>query len=144
MMQVVLTILLLFYFFLAALIDVRQGELSLWFLLAGFLSGLTLQLLFCRCPVSELVLSWIPGGILFLISGLSRQAIGFGDSALLLGAGCFLLLPRTLLLLVLSFLAAGGTSVLLVVLKKKKRSDDLPFAPFYLAGYVILLAVSGL
>ena len=84
----------------------------------------------------------IPGTALFLIALITKQAVGYGDCALLLITGIFLGLELTMLLFLISLLFAGGFSILLLVLQKKGRKGELAFAPFLLAGYVSILIIS--
>ena len=135
------TVLLLF-FFAAALIDLRTSRLSIWFLISGLVAGLLLLFLSERFTVKGFLFALIPGTALFLIALLTKQAVGYGDCLLLLITGIFLGPERTILQFFISLLLAGGFSILLLVLQKKGRRENLPFAPFLLAGYVGVLIIS--
>ena len=135
-------VILLLILFAAAFMDFRSGQLSLWFLLGAMAAGLMLQIFVGRVSVKTLLLGIIPGGVLFLIALLTKQAIGYGDCLLLLVTGIFLGLTYTMLLFFISLLFAGGASILLLSIKKRKRKEALAFAPFMLAGYVRVLILS--
>ena len=135
-------VVLLLILFAAAFMDHRSGQLSLWFLLGSMAAGLLLRLFAGRVSIKTLLLGIIPGAVLFLIALLTKQAIGYGDSLLLLVTGIFLGLTQTILLFLISLLFAGGASILLLTIKNRKRKEALAFAPFMLAGYVSVLLLS--
>ena len=141
MTQSILNVLLLIFLFLAAVSDVRCREVSLILVGAAFLSGLLLRVVLEKCSFWEILFGCIPGCAMLLLSWLTKQAVGFGDSALLVSTGVFLGVLKTLFLLGLSFLAAGIFAAVLLIVKKKKRKEELPFLPFLMTGYVALLAV---
>ena len=139
---VVSEIVLLIFFFAAAIIDFQTGRLSIWFLISGMAAGLLLRFLSSGFSIKEFLFALIPGTALFLIALLTKQAVGYGDCLLILITGIFLGPERTILQFFISLLLAGGFSILLLVLQKKGRREDLPFAPFLLAGYVGVLIIS--
>ena len=134
------SVLLLGFLFIAAWIDLKTGTLPLVFLVAGFVTGVILQLLRGAPGWQELLWGWVPGGALLFIAFLSEHRIGAGDGALFLVAGAFLGVIHTIVLLLFSLLAAAGMSVVLILLKKKQRKEVLPFGPFVLTGYILMLA----
>ena len=121
--------------------DVRHRELSLAVIAGGAAAGIAARLLTGCGTLLELLCGCIPGGCLLLLSWLSREAIGFGDSAVILSIGFYLGLLPTVLLTAAAFLLSGLLGVFLLIFNKKKRADELPFVPFLLAGYVLLLGV---
>ena len=142
LLSVISETVLLMFLFAAALIDLRTGRLSLWFLVSGVAAGLLLLFLPARFSIKGFLFAMIPGTALFLIALITKQAVGYGDCALLLITGIFLGLELTMLLFLISLLFAGGFSILLLVLQKKGRKGELAFAPFLLAGYVSILIIS--
>lgn len=141
MKEMILAVLLLFYLFAASVLDLWFREISLALIAAGTVIGLAVQLVFGAPDLPGLLYGCIPGCGMLLFSLISRQAIGFGDSAMVFSAGFYLGLMNTLLFLGLSFLTAGLWSILFLIMKKRKGKDELPFIPFLLAGYVLTLAV---
>ncbi|MBR3241363.1 MAG: prepilin peptidase [Parasporobacterium sp.] len=141
MSQIILKILLLIFLFLAAFSDVRCGEISLLLVGAEFITGVFFRLVLEKSNIFELLCGCIPGCVFLLFSWLTKQAVGYGDSAMLVSTGVFLGLTRTLLLLGLSFLAAGLFAAVKLIFYKMKRKEELPFLPFLLTGYLGLLAI---
>lgn len=132
---------LLFYLAAGAFIDLRKHEIPIFLPAAAFAAGLTLQLLAGEMKWFEILPGCIPGGALLLLSAVTRQAVGFGDGLTLAAAGVFLGFFGTCILLLLSLLAAAVTSLVLLALKKRRKKEEIPFLPFTLAGYVLLLVI---
>lgn len=132
---------LLLYLGAGAFIDLRKHEIPVFLPAAAFVAGLALQLLAGEMKWFEILLGCVPGGALLLLSAVTRQAVGFGDGLTLAAAGVYLGLFGTCMVLLLSLLAAAVTSLILVAAKKKKKKEEIPFLPFTLAGYVLLLVI---
>jgi leader peptidase (prepilin peptidase)/N-methyltransferase len=79
----------------------------------------------------------IPGAFCLVVSLLSHQAIGYGDSILILLLGLSVGLSDCLSVLFTAFFSAGITGILLLVLRRKSRKYELPFVPFLLLGMLI-------
>lgn len=76
-------------------------------------------------------------GVFFLlVSRLTGEGIGYGDSWLILILGIFLGVWRLLALLGIAFLLAAVASMWLLVRKKWSRKEAIPLVPFLLVGYL--------
>ncbi len=85
----------------------------------------------------DLAAALLPGIFCFLLSWISRQGLGYGDSALVAGCGISVGLWPCLGILFLAFLLAGLWSAGLLLLRKAGRKKEIPFVPFLLLGTVI-------
>lgn len=85
----------------------------------------------------ETVLGLIPGGFCFLLSWISRQGLGYGDSVLITGCGVSLGFGPCMLVSFTAFFWAGLWAMGLFVFRKADRKKELPFVPFLLLGVVI-------
>ena len=130
---------LLLYLCAAAVLDVRTKELPLLFLAAGGACAIAMQLLSGELTVLQMLCGAIPGLGLLLAARITRQAVGYGDGALLLIPGLFLGLLPTVLLLLCALLIAAGTGIFLMAVKRWKKKQELPFVPFLYAGYILVL-----
>lgn len=131
---------LLLFLFTGAVLDLRSREIPLGLLGAGFGIGLFLRIMTGAGDIAAVFAGCLPGLLLLAAGFLSKEAIGFGDGGMLVSAGMYLTFSENLMLTILSlFLAAGGAGILLAA-KKIRRKETLPFLPFLLAGYVLLLA----
>lgn len=126
---------------LCVLQDIRRMEIERrLFLLMGIavcLYELRLLLSGTLPPYRELLLSVIPGLVLLLVSKLSREALGLGDSLffLLLGPCCGAV--RLLSILAASFLLAAVCALFFITAASMRggvqRGRRIPFLPFTIA-----------
>lgn len=126
---------------LCVLQDIRRMEIERrLFLVMGItvcLYELRLLLTGTLPPYRELLLSVIPGLVLLLVSKLSREALGLGDSLffLLLGPCCGAV--RLLSILAASFLLAAVCALFFITAASMRegvqRGRRIPFLPFTIA-----------
>ena len=134
-------IVLLAFLAIAALTDCKSKKISIVFVACGFAVGLTMQILIGELKFYELLGGCALGAIMLLISKLTNQAIGYGDGLMLIATGAFLGIFENVMLLLIALLIAAVISIVLLVIKKKKKNFMLPFLPFLLSSYVLMLAV---
>lgn len=85
----------------------------------------------------QLAAGLLPGIFCFLISGASRQALGYGDSALVLGCGISVGAWQSLSVLVTGLFLSGLWAAGLLVFHKAGKKKEMPFVPFLFLGTVI-------
>ena len=79
-------------------------------------------------------------GILLLLAGrFCGGCIGTADGIMTAVIGGMIGYQDTLLLLMNGILAAAVFSILLIVIKKAGRRTTIPFIPFMLLGYIMVL-----
>lgn len=79
-------------------------------------------------------------GILLLLAGrFCGGCIGTADGIMTAVIGGMIGYQDTLLLLMNGILAAAVFSILLIVIKKAGRRTTIPFIPFMLLGYIMIL-----
>lgn len=76
------------------------------------------------------------GGIFLLCSRVTGEAIGYGDSWIILLLGVYLGGRQLLTVIMLAFFLAGIFSLVGLVRKKWSRTCSIPFIPFLTAAYV--------
>ena len=108
--------------------DWKTQKLSVYLLLASGIIGLVCHLCIRQLTMSELLLGAAVGIAMLGIGFLTREKVGYGDGALVAVCGIFL----ALILLEL-------TALFLIVVRKKGRRYRIPFCPFLLAGYLVIL-----
>jgi leader peptidase (prepilin peptidase) / N-methyltransferase len=90
----------------------------------------------------ESVLSFLAaGGILWMVSFITKDGIGMGDIKLYACAGIFLGFQMTLSALLLSTLLSGITGMLLLATRVLNRKSSIPFAPFIFAGCMLVIVL---
>ena len=76
-------------------------------------------------------------GIVFLgISKVTKEALGYGDSFLILILGAFIGLWQMLLVLVIAFISTALFSMIVLIFKKMSKKKSFPFVPFLLLGFI--------
>ena len=117
--------------------DIREKTISvntvlLFMILAIIYRGLV------GCLFSyEMVESLIPGGILLLLSVITKESIGFGDGIVVVVLGLWTGTWFTTLVVCVAILLAGIYGVICII---KKRKDPIAFVPFLLIGMEVVLA----
>jgi len=124
-------------------LDIRHRKIPLLYLLLGIGTAFGV-LFFQEKGMWVLSLGGAGVGILFLgISKMTKEALGYGDSLVILGLGILLGLWQVMTVLVMAFSLAAISSMILLVLKKMNRRTTLPFIPFLTLSYLVIF-VSGL
>jgi len=82
------------------------------------------------------VMGILLGAAFLLVSKVTKEGLGYGDSILILLLGAFVGLWQVLLVLVIAFVSAAIFSSVVLVLKKMSRKKQIPFVPFLLLGYI--------
>ena len=118
------------------IIDWKKREIPIWLLL---LMSVAVSFFATCC---ENVSIWyrlagaLFGGVFFLISKFTKEAIGYGDSWLILLLGVHLGILEALQLLFLASVLAAVFAVFYLWKRRWKRSATLPFAPFISIAYI--------
>lgn len=84
----------------------------------------------------------IPGVVCLLLSKFSGQALGYGDSILILFTGCSLGIQNCVGLVIWAFLCSGLWALFLVGIKRADRKMQIPFVPFLMIGFGIQILMS--
>jgi len=77
------------------------------------------------------------GAAFFLISRVTKEGIGYGDSWMILILGIYLGVWEILEVLAGTCLLLAAASVICLTAKRMSPSVALPFAPFLAAGYLL-------
>ena len=85
----------------------------------------------------ELAFSLLPGFACLALSWVSRESLGYGDSALILGCGLSLGLWSCVEILLFAFFLAGTWAIGLLLFRRAGRGKEIPFTPFLFLGLVI-------
>ncbi len=123
---------------LGAAQDLRTRTIRAEFLLIPGLLGIIANLAEKGGPaIPGMLAGLLPGAILFLLSSLSREAVGRGDALAVSLLGASLGLTETLGVLMLALLGSAFFSCLLLLTHRAARRTALPFIPFLAAAYLI-------
>ena len=119
-----------------ALSDWRRREIPLLLLLITSVIVVVLSI-FCKTErVGSILGGALIGVVFFCISKCTKEAVGYGDSWLILLLGINLGVRKLLQVLFAASLAAGIYSLLCLWKHHWKRSATIPFVPFLTAAYM--------
>lgn len=123
-----------------SVVDIRCHKVPVNVLIAGMACAVLYQV-FLMCSAGTEVLQ-IAGGVgigaLFLIvSKVTREGIGYGDSLGILSLGIYLGFMKLIEVLAGALFLLVIVSIVMLTVKKMSRKFTLAFYPFLTAGYVM-------
>ncbi len=119
--------------------DLRRRYLPVWVLALFNVVSIALCILIRRNGLFSVLGGVCIGAIFFLTSRLTHEAIGYGDSWLILSLGIYLGLRKILgIIFVASLLACAG-SLFLCLARDWQKKRGLPFVPFLAAAYGLVV-----
>lgn len=89
----------------------------------------------------SLIISFIPGIIMILISFLSRESIGYGDSILLSLCCICIGTVNSFFLITCAFIYSAIFSLFLL-LKGRKKNETIPFIPFIFLSLISVIIIT--
>lgn len=96
----------------------------------GHLTGRTASL-------TEMLAGVLPGVFCFLVSWVSRQSLGYGDSLVILICGVSLGFWLCIWITFTAFFWSGVWGAAVYRMRKMSPREEIPFIPFLLLGFVI-------
>lgn len=124
------------YMIVLAVMDIRWKKLSLMILLsgtvplaAGFLCDREIHIILLAAGAAV-------GVIFLIISRVTEDSFGYGDSILIVIMGGFLGFWNILSLLTAAFSMAALFSIFMLIRKRFHRKSAFPFVPFLTAAYI--------
>ena len=99
-------------------------------------------MLHMHLPVTEHLAAGLGGGLLFfLLTLLTKGAIGGGDIKLIAAMGLWFGIRPLIAVIAYGFIAGGVAALFLLITKQKKRHDYFAYGPYFaLSGISILLS----
>ena len=120
----------------ASVIDWRKREIPIT-LLFIMSAGITIFAIYCKdITIWYRLAGGALGMMLFVVSTVTKEAIGYGDSWLILLLGVQLGILRVLQLLFAASLLAVIFAVFYLWVRKWNRKATLPFVPFLTIAYL--------
>lgn len=118
--------------------DFRYHKVSMhWLIVMGGLASIY-QVLGKENTMLALTVGLGIGGIFLVISFITREAIGYGDSILICILGIYVGGTELMEILMIAWGLSGLTAMIILVRKNFTKSAVLPFIPFLAAGYGIV------
>lgn len=131
----VIAVILLF----CGIMDFYRKKIYLWMPVTGGLLA-AVCIFFCKdISLMDRLAGTAIGAAVMLLSYITAGKIGMGDGILLCITGFGLGFWGNMELFCLALMMAAGFSIMLLVLRKANVKKSIPFIPFMLAGYLILI-----
>lgn len=115
--------------------DLKKREIPISLLIIMSIGVLVLSICCNTEPLWSRGSGLLLGIIFFIISKCTKEAVGYGDSWLILILGTHLGLFKVIQLLFFASLAVGVCSLFFLWRHQWKRSATIPFVPFLLIAY---------
>lgn len=125
---------------IGALLDYRKKRIPMILPIAGIALAFLLQGIM-EVPLAEIVLGFTPGLVLIMISFLSGQKIGYGDGLMICAVGGFLGVQMCVAVTTIALCISCLALLFLFAMRRVKMTDQIPFLPFLLLGYVCGMGV---
>lgn len=131
------------YLCMLSVIDIWMRRIPVWMLAAGGIAAAIARASQKGVPVI-LVLAGAAIGVVFLVvSKVTEEGLGYGDSLLILVLGIYLGFWNLLGVLLGAFLFSSLYAICALILKKYNRSTGYPFIPFLLLSYFVWIGLGG-
>lgn len=126
---------------LLSVVDLKWKKVPIYLILTTYICAFT-NILFQVEWVWYYQLGGILLGLIFmLMSWLTRQAIGYADSLLILACGIGLGLWPTIQIMMLAFFLSGFVAMIKMIQSKMKRKDTFAFIPCITIAYILVMIV---
>ncbi len=114
--------------------DIRKREIFFFLTIAVGVAGVIWSLS-QGANFSEIMIAFVPGIMLILLSVLTKGKIGIGDAVILLAIGCWRDVYYVFFVLLTALMIASAAGIFCII--NKKRKIELPFVPFLFAGCLL-------
>jgi leader peptidase (prepilin peptidase)/N-methyltransferase len=134
------------FWWMAAVPDLKSKAIPVWIPIVFLLAAVTADL-FLPTSIDKKIL-WsgaAPGGILLLLTLVSKRKIGEGDGLCLLTGGLIAGIGRILVILEGALVLVSLTGIFMIAAKRGRAEDRIAFLPFLAvsAGFAFLGELAG-
>ena len=133
--EIICLLILLFF----SVTDIQMRKVSVYMLAAAGAGSILYQLLFGKMKLWLLVGGCLIGAAFVLLSKITDEGIGYGDSIGILVLGIFLGFWRMLTVISTAFFLLLCVLIPVMWKKRMSRKAALPFYPFLTGGYLCLM-----
>lgn len=131
------------YLMILTIMDMKWKKLHFLFLLSGGCISGAGYFLGREIPFLLLAAGGAVGILFLLISRMTGESLGYGDSILILIMGTFIGFWNLLYLLMTAFFAAAFFSIVMMIRNRFNRKSSFPFVPFLTAAYIGGMIIAG-
>lgn len=119
--------------------DLKDQTVYLYIPILAGIVGLVLHLINQEYTIIDILGGAGIGVAVLLIAWIGNECIGLGDGAMLTASGILLGFRENLALFMTALFLTALCAIFLLAGKRKGRKDRIPFLPFLLAAYLLLL-----
>ena len=112
--------------------DIKKRNVCGWLCIVNIVAAI-----FRNISGKSLIEGAIIGGIFLIISVVTREKIGYGDSLVFLAIGLIIGGEKCFVIIFWSFLLCSIFSLVAIILKKTTFKSTVAFMPFVLAGALV-------
>ena len=124
-----------------SIIDIRSKRIPL-LMIVGLIVMAIVSSLILQSVDWVLVAAGAAVGLVFvLVSKVTKEKLGYGDSLILLALGILLGFWEVMILILIAFLASACFGIVMVCWKKKNKNTSFPFVPFIALSYALVMFV---
>ena len=121
---------------LLAIEDLRFLKLNMPVIWLMSLTAVVLRII-SQEDIWSILLSFIPGLLLILISGITRGTVGLGDGFAVMMVGACLDFFRTVGVVSVSLILLSVGALVMLIFKKAGRKTIVPYMPWLLGPYIL-------
>lgn len=131
------------YLSILSIMDIRVRKVPFWILAAGGIVAAGVRVLQYGGLDSLAVGGAVVGGLFIVVSKITREGFGYGDSLLILVMGVYLGFWELMAVLLGAFLLSAFFAMGLLVCRSLDKKTGYPFIPFLLASYFVWAWLGG-
>ncbi|MBO4702543.1 MAG: prepilin peptidase [Lachnospiraceae bacterium] len=122
--------------------DFRKKEVDIPVLGILVVAAMVMIFLGKDISVSNAIIGLAEGLLLILVSVMTKGQIGMGDGILLAACGLMLGGKDNMVMFFFACLSSAIVSVLIMIIKKADKKTTIPFVPFMIPGFLIMVLLS--
>ena len=119
--------------------DIREKSVSLISIIIFSLAGVFINICITNISLFSMFLGISVGLGVILLGKLMKDGIGTGDGAVLGSIGILIGGKMSLLVFIIAITISAAVVIVLLTFKKVKMKQELPFVPYILCAYVLML-----
>lgn len=120
-----------------SVIDTKWRKIPVCILAGMIIGALAYQCFWCKGDIVLIVGGIAVGGVFLIVSRITKEGMGYGDSLGILGLGIYLGLWKLLEILAGAFFLLALSGIFVLAAKRMSRKCALPFYPFLTAAYMV-------
>lgn len=132
------------YLCIVSVWDIKNREIPMWLIAAGGILSASLGCLSSETSAVLMGAGALVGMLFLLISWMTREAFGYGDSLMIAVTGIYLGFWNLLYMLVWAYVLAAIFAGYVLIQKGFCKKEAFPFVPFLLLAYMGIMCLGGL